>query len=117
MRKTLKKQNKSIFKIDKTKIQGLNSFNFNSGNETLRDNQNIDAIGGVQDIMEEEDNRELFTVIICDDEGMICESIKRILKNIFDNNKRLSKYNLNTLIANNQSNTKKEGNQNENDDS
>ena len=99
MRKTLKKQNKSIFKIDKTKIQGLNSFNFNSGNETLRDNQNIDAIGGVQDIMEEEDNRELFTVIICDDEGMICESIKRILKNIFDNNKRLSKYNLNTLIA------------------
>lgn len=99
MRKTLKKQNKSIFKIDKRKIQGLNSFNFNSGNETLRDNQNIDAIGGVQDIMEEEDNREIFTIIICDDEGMICESIKRILKNIFDNNKKLSKYNLNTLIA------------------
>ena len=100
MRKVLKKQNKSIFKIDKRKIQGLNSFNFNLGDETFRDNQNIDAIGGVQDIMEEEDNRPLFTVIICDDEGMICESIKRILKNIFENNDKFNdKYNLDILIA------------------
>ena len=99
MKKLLKKQNKSIFKIDKSKIQGLNSFNYNSGNETLRDNQNIDAIDGVQDIMEEEDTRPLFTVIICDDEGMICESIKRLLKNIFENNKKCNKYNLNILIA------------------
>lgn len=99
MKKTLKKQSKSIFKIDKRKIQGLKSYNYNFGNETLRDNQNIDAIGGVQDIMEEEDNRPLFTVIICDDEGMICESIKRIIKNIFENNKKFNKYNLNLLIA------------------
>ena len=100
MRKVLKKQNKSIFKIDKRKIQGLNSYNFNLGDETFRDNQNIDAIGGVQDIMEEEDNRPLFTVIICDDEGMICESIKRILKNIFENNDKFNdKYNLDILIA------------------
>ena len=45
MRKSFKKQSKSIFKIDKRdkrKIQGLKSFNFNNmGNETLRDNQNI----------------------------------------------------------------------------
>jgi CheY-like chemotaxis protein len=97
MRKVLKK-NKSIFKIDKRKIQGLNSYNYYAGNETLRDNQNIDAIGGFQDIMEE-DNRPLFTVIICDDEGMICESIKRILKNIFESYSKFNKYNLNILIA------------------
>ena len=104
MRKTLKKQNKSIFKIDKRKIQGLNSYNFNAGDETLRDNQNIDAIDSYQDIMEddgdkEEDNRPLFTVIICDDEGMICESIKRILKNTFENNKKFNKYKLDILTA------------------
>lgn len=97
VRKILKK-NKSIFKIDKRKIQGLNSYNYNAGNETLRDNQNIDAIGGFQDVMEE-DNRPLFTVIICDDEGMICESIKRILKNIFESYSKFNKYNLNILIA------------------
>ena len=101
LRKTLKKQVKSIFKIDKRKIQGLKSYNYNNaGNETFRDNQNIDAIGGVvQDIMEEEDNRTPFTVIICDDEGMICESIKRILKNVFESNKKFNDYCLNILIA------------------
>ena len=103
MRKSFKKQSKSIFKIDKRdkrKIQGLKSFNFNNmGNETLRDNQNIDAIGEYQDILEEEDNRPLFTVIICDDEGMICESIKRVLTNIFENNEKFKKYNLDILIA------------------
>ena len=99
VKKVFKKQMKSIFKIDKRKIQGLNSYNFNGGNETLRDNQNIDAIGGVQEIMEEEDNRPLYTVIICDDEAMICESIKRLLKNIFENNLKFNKYNLNILTA------------------
>ena len=99
VKKLFKKQVKSLFKIDKSKIQGLSSFNFNSGNETLRDNQNIDAIDGVQEIMEEEDNRPLYTVIICDDEGMICESIKRLLRNIFENNLKLSKYNLDILTA------------------
>ena len=100
MRKSFKKQAKSIFKIDKSKIQGLKSYNYDDvGDETLRDNQNIDAIGGVQDIMEEEDNRPPFTVIICDDEGMICESIKRILKNIFENSKKFNDYCLNILTA------------------
>ena len=100
MRKSLKKQAKSIFKIDKRKIQGLKSFNYiNVGDETLRDNQNIDAIGGVQDIMEESDNRPPFTVIICDDEGMICESIKRIFKNIFENSRKFDEYCLNILTA------------------
>ena len=99
VKKLFEKQVKSIFKIDKRKIQGLNSYNYNSGNETFRDNQNIDAIGGVQDFMEEKDTRPLFTVIICDDEGMICESIKRLLKNIFESNKKCNKYNLNILIA------------------
>ena len=47
VKKVFKKQMKSIFKIDKRKIQGLNSYNYNSGNETLRDNQNIDTIDGV----------------------------------------------------------------------
>ena len=97
MRKVFKKQNKSIFKIDKRKIQGLNSFNYNLGDETLRDNQNIDAIGGIH---MEEDNRPLFTVIICDDEGMICESIKGLLNNIFESNDKFNdKYNLNILTA------------------
>ena len=99
MKKLLKNQNKSIFKIDKRKIQGLSSFNYNSGNETLRDNQNIEAIGGIQDYMEEEDTRPLFTVIICDDEGMICESIKRLLINTFESNINCKKYNLNILTA------------------
>ena len=101
MRKTFKKQNKSIFKIDKRKIQGLNSYNLNLGNETLRDNQNINALEDYQNIMEDEneDNKPLFTVIICDDEGLICESIKRILKNTFENNEKFDKYNLDILIA------------------
>ena len=99
MRKTLKKQNKFLFNIDKSKIQGLNSYNCNLRDETLRDNQNIDARGGVQDIMED-DNRPLFIVIICDDEGMIFKSIKRNLKNIFENNDKFNnKYKLNVLTA------------------
>jgi len=98
MRKMFKKQNKSMFKIDKRKIQGLNSYsNIEEGDETFRDNQNIDAIGGMHNIIEDE--RPLFTVIICDDEGMICESIKRIFKNIFENNEKFNKYNLNILTA------------------
>ena len=102
MKKMFKKQTKTIVKLNKNQIIGLHSFNSNLGDETLRDNQNIDAIGGVQDIMqekEEEDNKELFTIIICDDEGMICESINRILNNIFQNNKKLNKYKLNNLFA------------------
>ena len=99
MNKSFKKQMKSIVKIDKRKLKVMNSYNkFNSGNETLRDNQNIDAIDGIQDIMEE-DNRPLYTVIICDDEGMICESIKRLLKNIFENNEKLNAYKLDILTA------------------
>ena len=99
VRKIFKKQNKSILKIDKRKIQGLKSYNNNNlGDETFRDNQNIDAIDGVQNIIEE-DNRPLFTVIICDDEGMICESIKRTFKNIFENDDKFNKYNLNILTA------------------
>ena len=98
MRKMFKKQNKSMFKIDKRKIQGLNSYNnIEKGDETFRDNQNIDAIGGMHNIIEDE--RPLFTVIICDDEGMICESIKRVLTNIFENNEKFNKYNLNILTA------------------
>ena len=98
VRKIFKKQNKSIFKIDKRPIHGLNSFNFDYGDETFRDKENEEEIGGMQDDPLE-DNRPLFTVIICDDEGMICESIKRLLRNIFENNKKFNNYNLNILTA------------------
>ena len=99
MKKSLKKQNKSLFLIDKSKIQALNSYHSNLGDETLRDNQNMNAIDVVQDNIEE-DNRPPFTVIICDDEGMICESIKRNLTNIFENNNKFNeKYYLNILTA------------------
>ena len=96
--KVLSKEDKSLFIIDKKKIQGLSSFNYNNEDETFRDNENIDAIDDIANNIEE-DLRPLFTIIICDDEGLICESIKRVIYNIFNNNNKLDKYKLNLLSA------------------
>ena len=97
MKKMTKKNNKSIFKIDRKKIEGMNSFNYNTGDETFRDIENNEAINNMKDIIE--DDRPYFTVIICDDEGMICESIKRILYNIFEKDSDLEKFRLNILTV------------------
>ena len=98
---TTMKKMPNPFKLDENKTEEPKVYNSNLGEGTLRDSQNIETIVNVQDNIGEEgeDNREYFTVIICDDEGMICESIKRILNNIFERNKKYNNYKLDILIA------------------